>query len=243
MSNPFSSNTTSKSNQSGTNVGSFSNPLVQNFQNSLIPQLQSAFSQAQQPVYGQAQQAGFLNSLNELANSSINNLKSSLARSGALNSGRLASGITSIDTNKMGQASNFFSQIPFLNRQATMQALPGLFGAANQFMSTAPRTATSTNTGYSKQTYNPSIMSDIGQGLGIAGDIVGMPGLGGFMGGGGGGGAPMFDPSGLSGYGAPIGGPAGGPNVVGAGWGGSPGGGTPWWLSAIQNNPPVYGGQ
>lgn len=128
--------------ESGSSSSSFSSPLMQAFQNQLMPQIQSAISQAQQPVYGEAQKANYLGGLNSLANSSIESLKQNLARAGALNSGRLSQGITDINMNRNNQASQFFSQIPILNRQATMSALPGLFGAGNQLTANAPRSST-----------------------------------------------------------------------------------------------------
>lgn len=114
---------------------------MQAFQNNLMPQIQSAISQAQTPVYGDAQKASYLGGLDQLANSSIESLKQNLARSGALSSGRMSQGATDIMQGRNASAANFFSQIPMLNRQATMQALPGLFGAANQLTANAPRTS------------------------------------------------------------------------------------------------------
>src|SRR5216684_2348052 len=104
-------------------------PTAHGYLNKLFPQIQQAISQAQQPVFGEAQKAGYLGDLDRLTKGSIQALQQNLARSGASNSGRMSQGLTDIGMNRDTQASSFFSQIPFLNRQATNQALPGLFGA------------------------------------------------------------------------------------------------------------------
>src|SRR5690242_4023991 len=110
----------STNNLSGSSSGGFSSPIAQSFFNQLLPQIQSGINTASQPVYGEAQKANYLGGLNSLANASIESLKQNLARAGALNSGRLSQGITDIGMNRNAQASNFFSQIPILNRNAKM---------------------------------------------------------------------------------------------------------------------------
>jgi hypothetical protein len=146
-------------------------------------------AQANQPLYGQAQVGSYLSNLNDLANSSIGNLRSNLARTGGINSGALSSGITGIDIARQGQAGNFMAQLPMLNRQAALQGAQTYGGLGNQLLSLAPRTTTqsgqSSGQNRSQTVQDPSMLSMIGQGLGIAGGFMGMPFLGGFGGGGG----------------------------------------------------------
>lgn len=195
-----SSSTTTKSNnfnqgsQTGTSVGGFSNPALTGFQNALAGNIQKGMAQSNQPLYGQAQQEQYLNNLNSLANSSISSLQSQLARTGALNSGAAASGATQIGLGRMGQQANYLANVPLMNRQAQLQAAQTYGGLGNQLMGVAPRsqqtsgTEQGTSSGLQTQTYNPSILSDIGQGLGIAGGVMGMPMFGG------GGATPQFTP-------------------------------------------------
>lgn len=142
-----------------------------------MPQIQGAISKANQPVYGDAQKASYLGGLDQLANSSIESLKQNLARAGALNSGRLSQGITDIGLNRNNQASQFFSQIPFLNRQATMQQLGQMFGAATGLISQAPRsqatTQTGTNTGTQEQQYNSKSTTSSPWWSGLAQNLLG----------------------------------------------------------------------
>lgn len=154
--------------------------------------IQKGMQQSNQPLYGQAQQANYLNNLNNLANTSIQSLQSQLARTGGVNSGAMASGATQIGLGRMGQQANYLANVPLMNRQAQLQGAQTYGGLGNQLMGVAPKTdftsgnqfQQGTQTGYQKQTYDPSIMSDIGQAVGIAGAAFGMPAIGGMMGGG-----------------------------------------------------------
>ena len=108
------------------------------FRQSLMPQYQQLFQQSQQPLYGDPQVASFTNQLNSLGNSSINSLKAQLARSGALDSGRLSAGATDIQLGNLGQQAGFLSQIPFLNKQFSQQAGGQLLGQGMNFAGRAP---------------------------------------------------------------------------------------------------------
>lgn len=143
--------------------------------------------QSNQPLYGQGQIAGYLNNLNSLANKSIESLQGNLARRGALSSGAATSGMTDIGLGRMGQQANFMANVPLMNRTAQLQSAQTYGGLGNQLMGVAPRTQDTTQSGqqsgtsHEKDTQTPSIMSDIGQVVGIAGAAMGMPGLGGGM--------------------------------------------------------------
>lgn len=143
-------------------------PQASGFRNSLYPQINQYLAQAQQPVYGNAQYAQQLNNLNGLANSSINQLSSTLAgRGGSLNSGAFGAGVTNILGQRAGQLANYNMQVPMLNRQAQQQATMGGLGLATNFAGRAPVNSTTTT----------SQQPGIGQMLGEA--------AGGFLGGGG----------------------------------------------------------
>jgi hypothetical protein len=201
--------------------------------------------QTQSPLYGQGQIASYLQGLNGLANSSIQSLQGQLARSGALNSGRLSAGATDIGLNRNNQASNFMSQVPLWNRQAQLSGAQTYGGLGNSLLSLAPRTQTSNQSGNSsgqsqQQTIQqPSILSDIGQGLGIAGSIFGMPSFEGLLGGGGspGGGGGS---SGFNNILNPYAGYSGASSPFGAQVGGGLGGGIPSWLPGMMTPPGGY---
>jgi hypothetical protein len=81
----------------------------------------------------------------------------------------------------MSQQANFMANVPLMNRQAQLQSAQTYGGLGNSLMSVAPRTQTTnqtsegTGTGYQQNTSTPSIMSDIGQTVAIAGGVMGMP--------------------------------------------------------------------
>lgn len=200
--------------------------------------------QTQSPLYGQGQIASYLSGLNNLANSSIQSLQSQLARAGALNSGRLSAGATDIGLNRANLASNFMANVPLMNRQAMLQGAQTFGGLGNQLLSLAPRTSTSNQQGQSsgqsqQQTVQtPSILSDIGQGLGIAGSLMGMPSFEGILGGGGGG-SPMGG-GGFNNILNPYAGYSGAGSPFGAQVGGGLGSGIPSWLPGAMPMPGGY---
>lgn len=172
----FSSTTTQQQQNLSSNTSSagYSNPNITNLQNTEAQQIQQQYNLANTPVYGNTQIAQNLNNLNQLTNSSINSLKSSLARSGGLAGGGQAQGITNLLENKGNQAFNFTSSIPMLNYQAQMQGLQAANSAATGLQGVSPRTSMQmgSSTGSGQTTSNPSIMSDIGQVAGIAGQAA-----------------------------------------------------------------------
>ena len=131
--------------EAGTTASNFTSPLMQSFMKQLVPQLQGAMASAQQPVYGEAQKADYLGGLDQLANASISNLQQTLARSGALNSGRMSQGATDIMSGRNASAARFFSQLPLLNQQAKTNAQQGLFSASTGLLNAAPRSGVFTD--------------------------------------------------------------------------------------------------
>lgn len=108
------------------------------FRTSLLPFFQNQLQRVNEPVFGEAQKAGFLSQLNELGASSAENLKQGLARSGASDSGRMSQGLTDIELGRNAQASQFFSQLPFMEQQAKQQRFGNLMGLATNFAGRAP---------------------------------------------------------------------------------------------------------
>jgi hypothetical protein len=215
--------------------------------------ISQGMNQSNQPLYGQAQQAQFLNNLNGLANSSIQSLQGQMARMGGGNSGAQAQGATDIGLNRASQFGNYLANVPLMNRQAQLQGAQTYGGLGNQLMATAPRTQQTSQTGqcsgfqqgtgsgYQQQTQNPSILSDIGQGLSIAGGFMGMPSFGGMFGGGGGGGVPSGNGN-FNNLMNPYGGMSGAGSPFGAQTGGGLGAGMPSWLPNPFSLPGYQGG-
>lgn len=226
-----------------TSTGGYSNPLAQNFQNNMFGFLNKGLAQANQPLYGQAQVGSYLNNLNDLANSSIASLRGQLARTGGLSGGGLASGATDIGLSRLRQQGNFLANLPLMNREASLESARTYGGLGNQLLGLAPRTQRGTQQGESSGTsqsttkQSPSILGEIGQGLGIAGSLFGMPAFGNLFGGGGGTSSAPAAPA------SPFGvGYAGASSPFGAQVGGGLGAGIPSWLPSPYNLP-GFGGQ
>jgi hypothetical protein len=159
---------------------------AQQFRQGAMGDINQAIAQAQTPVYGDAQKAGYLNSLNDLANASMTNLQQNMARSGALSSGRNAAGMSDILNNRNSQAAGFFSQIPFLNAQAKSQMLNPLLATQAGLAGHAP--VGYNQTGQTNTTSQGNIQQQQ-QGPGFLQGFLGN--LGGVMGAGAGGTGPL----------------------------------------------------
>jgi hypothetical protein len=96
----------------------YESPLLTQFRNGLFPFLTQQLQQSTQPVFTDATKASFLSNVNGLANSSINSLNNNLAKRGISNSGAYAAGATDIGNQRNAQLTNFYSQLPFQERQA-----------------------------------------------------------------------------------------------------------------------------
>jgi hypothetical protein len=105
-------------------------PNWTSFRNSLLPQIQGEINKAQKPLYGDPEKANYLSDLNELAKHSMNSIRGNLARSGGLGSGREQSSLNSLFGQRMGQASQFFSQLPQMNENARRTGVGGLLSLA-----------------------------------------------------------------------------------------------------------------
>lgn len=113
-------------------------PFFSLFRKQMASGLKSQMAKANKPVYGDAQKAGFLNELNDLAEGSMSALRNNLAATGGLDSGRLRTGATDIETERLGKATDFFSSIPMLNQQAQASQMQGLLGLGTNFAGRAP---------------------------------------------------------------------------------------------------------
>lgn len=142
------------SNQSNNSFNQTQTPTqsgeVTSFRNSLLPQTQSLFAQSQKPVYGNAQYASQLNNLNQLTNSSIDQLTNAIAgKGGNLNSGGYGAGVAGLLQNRNNQLSNYQMQVPALNQQAALQGGLQVTGLQNTIGQGMPTTVN--NSGFGSQ--------------------------------------------------------------------------------------------
>lgn len=172
-------NTTSQTNTTGLSTTMPIEPgYFSDFRKSLVGPYQSYLNNAQKPVYGQAQNAQFLNQSNNLTNSSMNNLASTLAtRTGSLNSGAFSKGASDILMNRQSNVSNYNMMTPLLNQQAVMQNMTAALGLGTGWAGKAPLGSTTTDsrqtnfTGTSNTTsgsFLNSLASLLGSGAGNA---------------------------------------------------------------------------
>lgn len=224
---------TNTGNQAYSNV---TNPIlapgVAQLNQGILNQIPGLINKANAPVYGQAQQAGFISNLNDLANSATQHLNSQLASRGQLLSGVAEQGQQGIEQQRLGAATNFYENLPFMERQANLQNLAGALTTGMNISSAMPRgqsssgTGTESGSGTQTTTQSPGLGQLVG---GLAGAALGgvTGGLGaGLMGGFGSMiGAPGAAPGGFGGgfsqgfgnYMSPTGGYGGG---FGGGYGG-----------------------
>jgi hypothetical protein len=188
---------TDVSSKSGTQTSTPNeDPLFAKFRQQLLPLLMGQINKAGQPAYGDAEKAGFLNDQNKIANAGMESLKSKAGAAGG-GLGGLAAGLTGLEANREGNATNFFSQIPFLNKQYADNRTSNLLGLATNFAGKAPvgstttQQETGTNTGTRSGTqnqsqYGPSFGSSLfnslggmfGQAAGGTGPFAGLFGQG-----------------------------------------------------------------
>lgn len=161
------------------------NPLMSAAREALLPILGSEFNKAQKPVYGQAQQAGFMQSLNELAQTAMQRMTQGVAGSGGMRSGRFAGGTADIEKQRFGEASKFFANLPFQEEQARSGRVNNLLGLATNWLGQGPinetitGNASSTASGKesSTTTGNQTTSGNMGGGFGGAmGNLIGFGG-------------------------------------------------------------------
>lgn len=115
------------------------------FRNMLMGAFGNQLQEAQTPAFGQAEIANVLNNINEASNAASQSLTSRLARTGALTSGRAASGQASLEAARAGGISGFLSQVPQLNRQARQAAVNPLLTLGLGFTGRGPQGVTTTS--------------------------------------------------------------------------------------------------
>lgn len=184
-------------------------PWVTQLRQSFGPYVSNIMAQASKPVYGDAQTASYMQNLNSIADNATKTLNSNLAGHGISNSGAYASGATSIQNNKLGQLSGFFSQLPFLQQQAMQQNQLQALGAGFNLTGRAPQGQISSGVSNGSSDSTSVTKTDPG----IAGLVSSLAGIGMGMATGG--------LSSMAGGGSFLGGMMGG----GGSYGGSPGGG------------------
>jgi hypothetical protein len=157
---------------------------------SLIPMMTQELNKAQEPVYGDAQKGQFMSGLNDLTNSSVKSLSSSLAARGISDSGAAAEGYSGIESQRLGKASDFYSQLPFQEAQARSAKVNSLLGMATGWTGSAPvdvqttgsqttnRTGTTTTEGTEtvKNQGKPwwkTLLGDVSAGMGGGGGLGG----------------------------------------------------------------------
>lgn len=184
---------------------------------------QNMMARASQPIYGDAQKANYLESLNQLADASSKHLASSLAGRGIMDSGAFSAGQTGIEAGRLGQASSFFSQLPFQEQAAQDARQKSALGLSIAAAAAPPTGQTSGSTSNSQSSSDTSSKTTTDPGIsGLVSSLAGLGfgatlgGLGSLMGGG------SFG----SGFGASLGG------------GGQQGGGGGGWQNPVA--PPWY---
>lgn len=175
-------------------------PWVAQMQKGMAGNYQSLIADANKPVYGDAQKSSYMQGLNDLANSATKHLSSTLAGRGQLYSGEFDKQAGGIENEKFGKESDFFAQLPAMERQAHMSNMMQALGASNAFASSVPTGSISTGTSSGESSGTQTEKSSPGL-AGLIGGLAGMAlgpmmgglgagmagGLGGMMGGSGGG--------------------------------------------------------
>lgn len=111
------------------NLPGWYNQFLQGIPGMYAPFLSQLQQQMQTPLYGPQQQANFQQQLGQQYGQANQNLLSSLASRGALNSGAAAQAQTQLGLGQGQQLSNYLAQVPLLNRQAQAQAASQYGGA------------------------------------------------------------------------------------------------------------------
>lgn len=114
------------------------NPMYDLARQMLMGQMGAEFGNARKPVYGQPQQVQFMQKLNELTDAAMGQLKQTMGASGSLASGRFAGGAEGIQRDALKERVNFFSQLPFMEKQYGDNRMNGLMGLAAQWLGRGP---------------------------------------------------------------------------------------------------------
>jgi hypothetical protein len=124
------------------------------FRQSLIPQYNSMMRKAQQPIYGDAQKAQVINDANNIFNTGIGGLRSSMAAGGRLRSGAMESAGMGMGISRAGGISNFFSQLPANEQAAQWNKMSPLLQAGMGWAGRAPVGQTTQGTNTTQSTMN-----------------------------------------------------------------------------------------
>ena len=126
-------------------------PELSAFRQNLLPQFQQELDVARSPVFGPEAQAAFVGQVNDTTNRAFDSINQRLAARGAGASGQLTGDTTDLELARGGQISDFFSSLPFRERQARLEATTPLLSAGLSFAGRGPggvtETADQTTTG------------------------------------------------------------------------------------------------
>ena len=125
----------------------FELPELKPFRNKLLEVFGGELDRAQEPVFGEAQTAGFLNNLNDVSKSASDRIIQSLANRGALRSGSGDRALRDVELNRASQAGEFFSELPFRERQARQDSVNPLLDLGFNFAGRGPTQGRTTTTG------------------------------------------------------------------------------------------------
>jgi len=128
------------------------NPAFAGLREGLGSMFKQELNRANNPVYGDAQKAKHLSDLNDLASSSISSIKANLGARGGLDSGAFSEAVSGVERDRMGKATDFFSQLPFLEEQQRQQRVGGLLGMGMNWVGRAPISQKTTGTNTTKGT-------------------------------------------------------------------------------------------
>ncbi len=101
-------------------------------------------NQASGPVYGTGFQAGFAGGLDQQAQASTDALKQTLAGSGQLDSGALATGASSIQNNKINQGAQMAANLPAMEAAAQTARINPLLSGESALAASGPTSYSTT---------------------------------------------------------------------------------------------------
>lgn len=123
------------------------NPEIGGFRSGLLRGFEGLVNEARKPVFGHAQQASFLENLNELTDSAMSRLGSTLGARGAGRSGGADAAFGDIERGRASEAIKFFRDLPFAESEARFNRLTPLLTGGLNFAGRGPTQLTTTQRG------------------------------------------------------------------------------------------------
>lgn len=125
----------------------FELPELRPFRQDLIDTFGGELDRAKEPVFGPAQTSGFLNTLNDVSKSASDRIIQGLASRGALRSGSGDRALRDVELNRASQAGQFFSELPFREREARQASVNPLLNLGFSFAGRGPTQSRTTTSG------------------------------------------------------------------------------------------------